>query len=415
MLGRLGNGNASLAWSGGCGPWRRATGRRRLDRRRRRICRHELNRLFSHTGGHTCHSCIGIRFVSSPCSTPRSTGCSVTAPQLPTEVRREGSWQPAVDVYETDDHALVVSAELPGIDRKDVNTTLENGVLTIAGERKIDSNVDRGRWYRSERHYGMLQPVVHGAAHRGYRGGHRGIQGRNTASAAAAEGGCQAASHHCQGGVSGHRRSARRVEPARAPASAEKTDTTYGRERWTTPPRHSRHEADGLQSTRGPSCRCGMHTVGVTIYYRARPTHYLLGGEWYHAPRGPVQLRRRGRPGDDRRRTSPADDPLLTCPVSGSWPEPGHKRADPRPTLPDEDARPATEVTSSVTGHRVPPDVWPGNRCWESGPRSTGATSRLPAFAPRSNNAGMPPRRSLSAGRISDLGATPDFHRGLLD
>ena len=72
------------------------------------------------------------------------------------EVRREGSWQPAVDVYETDDHALVVSAELPGIDRKDVNTTLENGVLTIAGERKIDSNVDRGRWYRSERHYGSF-------------------------------------------------------------------------------------------------------------------------------------------------------------------------------------------------------------------------------------------------------------------
>jgi len=73
------------------------------------------------------------------------------------EVPREWSWVPAVDVYETDDHALVVSAELPGIDSKDVSVALDNGVLTIAGERKVDTEVDRERWYRSERAYGTFR------------------------------------------------------------------------------------------------------------------------------------------------------------------------------------------------------------------------------------------------------------------
>ena len=73
------------------------------------------------------------------------------------EVAGEWNWRPVADVYETDTNALVVSAELPGIDRKDVNVTLENGVLTIAGERKIDTDVDGGRWYRSERAYGTFR------------------------------------------------------------------------------------------------------------------------------------------------------------------------------------------------------------------------------------------------------------------
>ena len=73
------------------------------------------------------------------------------------EAPRESSWLPAVDVYETDDHALVVSAELPGVDRKDVTVSLENDVLTIAGDRKIDTEIDRERWYRSERTFGTFR------------------------------------------------------------------------------------------------------------------------------------------------------------------------------------------------------------------------------------------------------------------
>ncbi|MEE2790660.1 MAG: Hsp20/alpha crystallin family protein [Acidobacteriota bacterium] len=65
-------------------------------------------------------------------------------------------WTPAVDVYETDDHELVVSAELPGVDRKDVEVTLEEGLLTIAGERKIELTGE-GRWYRTERSFGTFR------------------------------------------------------------------------------------------------------------------------------------------------------------------------------------------------------------------------------------------------------------------
>lgn len=66
------------------------------------------------------------------------------------------NWMPAVDVYETDDHALVITAELPGVERDAVNVTLENGVLTIAGERKVDQ-AEGSRLYRSERAHGAFR------------------------------------------------------------------------------------------------------------------------------------------------------------------------------------------------------------------------------------------------------------------
>lgn len=69
----------------------------------------------------------------------------------------EFNWVPAVDVYETDDHALVVTAELSGVDPKDVSVTLEDGVLTIAGERKFEGAGDKGRVYRTERAYGSFR------------------------------------------------------------------------------------------------------------------------------------------------------------------------------------------------------------------------------------------------------------------
>ena len=71
--------------------------------------------------------------------------------------RIESSWAPPVDVYETDDRALVVSAELAGVDPKDVNVTLEDGVLTIAGERQFEGAGDNGRVYRTERAYGNFR------------------------------------------------------------------------------------------------------------------------------------------------------------------------------------------------------------------------------------------------------------------
>ena len=86
----------------------------------------------------------------------------IFGPELgtPREAPLEWNWTPPVDVYETDERGLVVSAELPGVDPTEVTVTLEDGVLTIAGERKIDTEVDRTRFYRAERAYGSFSRSV---------------------------------------------------------------------------------------------------------------------------------------------------------------------------------------------------------------------------------------------------------------
>jgi HSP20 family protein len=66
-----------------------------------------------------------------------------------------GAWAPAVDIYEqgTD---VVLKAELPGIDPKDVDIRIENNVLTLKGERKVDHEVKRESYQRLERSYGAF-------------------------------------------------------------------------------------------------------------------------------------------------------------------------------------------------------------------------------------------------------------------
>ena len=64
------------------------------------------------------------------------------------------TWTPAVDIYETDDHEVVLKAELPDMKREDISITFENQVLTIRGERKHDQSVRRDRYQRFERAYG---------------------------------------------------------------------------------------------------------------------------------------------------------------------------------------------------------------------------------------------------------------------
>jgi HSP20 family protein len=66
-----------------------------------------------------------------------------------------GSWAPPVDIYEHDG-TLVLKAELPGIDPKDVDVRVENNVLTLRGERKFDQEVKRESCHRVERAYGTF-------------------------------------------------------------------------------------------------------------------------------------------------------------------------------------------------------------------------------------------------------------------
>jgi HSP20 family protein len=65
------------------------------------------------------------------------------------------AWAPAVDIYETE-HELVVKADLPDVDPKDLDIRVENNILTIRGERKFQKQVNENNYLRIERAYGSF-------------------------------------------------------------------------------------------------------------------------------------------------------------------------------------------------------------------------------------------------------------------
>lgn len=67
-----------------------------------------------------------------------------------------GSWVPSVDVRETKD-ALELTAELPGLEPKDVEVSVENGVLTLKGSRSFEKATDGETYHRVERAYGSFE------------------------------------------------------------------------------------------------------------------------------------------------------------------------------------------------------------------------------------------------------------------
>ncbi|MBI4262859.1 MAG: Hsp20/alpha crystallin family protein [Acidobacteria bacterium] len=70
------------------------------------------------------------------------------------DVSRRGTWVPAVDIYETENHDLVIKAELPEMTREDIEVTVENSTLTLRGTRKLPADVTEDRFRRIERSYG---------------------------------------------------------------------------------------------------------------------------------------------------------------------------------------------------------------------------------------------------------------------
>jgi len=64
-------------------------------------------------------------------------------------------WAPAVDIYENDQN-LVLKAELPGFDPKDVEVRMEDGTLYLKGERKFENDVKKENYHRIERSYGSF-------------------------------------------------------------------------------------------------------------------------------------------------------------------------------------------------------------------------------------------------------------------
>lgn len=80
-------------------------------------------------------------------------------PALPAESDREmlslADWMPSVDISETES-AYLIKAEIPGVDKNDVKVTIEDGMLTIQGERKQEKEEKDKKYHRIERSYGSF-------------------------------------------------------------------------------------------------------------------------------------------------------------------------------------------------------------------------------------------------------------------
>lgn len=68
-------------------------------------------------------------------------------------------WTPALDVYEDKD-SYTVKAELPGLKKEDIAVSLQEGMLSISGERKSESKHEAASVYRTERFFGRFQRTV---------------------------------------------------------------------------------------------------------------------------------------------------------------------------------------------------------------------------------------------------------------
>lgn len=103
--------------------------------------RHEIDRLFEDFDGGMWRSRFGRSTFDLHPSWPRgSTWAAV----------------PAVDIAETD-KAYEITAELPGMDEKNIEVKFADGVLTIRGEKKDEKEEKKKDYYLSERSYGSFQ------------------------------------------------------------------------------------------------------------------------------------------------------------------------------------------------------------------------------------------------------------------
>ena len=66
-----------------------------------------------------------------------------------------GAWAPSVDIFENKD-SIVLEAELPGMKPEDVNISIENNVLTLHGERRLEKKDEGDNFHRVERSYGSF-------------------------------------------------------------------------------------------------------------------------------------------------------------------------------------------------------------------------------------------------------------------
>jgi HSP20 family protein len=77
---------------------------------------------------------------------------------------RSTAWAPALDISERKD-AYLVTVELPGLKPEDLDITMEDGLLTIKGERQFAQESDEQQFHRVERRYGAFRRAITLPAH----------------------------------------------------------------------------------------------------------------------------------------------------------------------------------------------------------------------------------------------------------
>jgi HSP20 family protein len=76
--------------------------------------------------------------------------------EMDSETASCGSWSPAVNILESEE-GIVITADLPGLKAEDVEVTVDNGVLTIKGERTLEEAAEGETYHRVERSYGSFE------------------------------------------------------------------------------------------------------------------------------------------------------------------------------------------------------------------------------------------------------------------
>ena len=72
------------------------------------------------------------------------------------QMSKDSSWNPRVDIYEDED-AIVLKADLPGVEKDNIVVDVEGRVLTLKGERSSDNEVQEESYYRRERTFGSFE------------------------------------------------------------------------------------------------------------------------------------------------------------------------------------------------------------------------------------------------------------------
>src|SRR4030095_515155 len=65
-------------------------------------------------------------------------------------------WSPEIDISE-DDHGYLLKADLPEMKKEDVRVTVEDGILSVSGERKIEKEDQKKKFHRIERSFGTFR------------------------------------------------------------------------------------------------------------------------------------------------------------------------------------------------------------------------------------------------------------------